>query len=636
MTPRVLSVLFGSLLATSAFAQQSYFDFQSLHEYMTEDDVTLQLTVTRTGSLSGSTSVDYEIIGSSARDGIDYVSGSGTLNFGDQETQKNIAVELLDDSESDLVNPRVVQVRLNYLLNGQCCANPSTFINITDDEPPPVPLTLSYGDLTFSEGDGVTDTYLAVSLNRATDQLLQVSFRRYGSLGDGPYNGASTYLEPITFLPGESSKQVPLRIKGNDTYDGPGPKSYNFGCQTGLGPNVVTPSFDILLTEDDPQPAVSIADVSVPEGSCGPTPIEIILTTNYPANGTVYWTKGDGTATDADIDYGPYGVPWPIEFRNTTTAKITVVAPYGDLKVESDENFFVTLTSATNMTIGDGTATITIENDDEEPPGFAENFVRIEAGQQSNLTINFPAPAPKGSVKLSSSDSRVEVPATVEVPERATSISFAAKATEAAGEVVITADLPGPLGATQLTAKVDAFRDSDLHFEHPRRFTYAGETSTTSLRIDPPRAEEVTVTLTASAGIDVPESVVVPPGGNVEFPFTSLSAGRSRITATYGENTDSLLIEIAAQQVKSFAPDVASTSGGTEVTLKGIGFSPGCSASFGSAAAQTTFVDAQTLIATTPAHTADTVSVMVMCGATPVTATGEFRFASSRRRRSRH
>jgi hypothetical protein len=87
--------------------------------------------------------------------------------------------------------------------------------------------------------------------------------------------------------------------------------------------------------------------------------------------------------------------------------------------------------------------------------------VRIEAGTRSTLTINFPAPAPAGSVLLSSSDPRVKVPASVDVPERATSVSFTADATEAAGRVIVTADLSGRLGATQLSATVDAFHDSD-------------------------------------------------------------------------------------------------------------------------------------------------------------------------------
>ena len=635
MTPRLLCAVLCSFLATTAFAQQAYFDFPkpNLVESVHEDDGTVQFTVTRTGNLSGPVTVEYSALEDTARAGIEYEAPSATLNFADQETQKTVSLTLIDDDESDLVSPRRLTLKLSFPRSGGGFIESFMGIDIFDDEPPPPPLALVFGDLTFSEGDGVTNTYLTVGLNRTMEQSVSVAFRGYDF---DIVNGVKVRLGGVTFLPGETSKQAPLTIYGNVGYDGPGPKSFHITGSQGSGPYVANLEFEILLTEDDLQPTVTIADMSVPEGSCAPTPIEITLTTDYPVNGTVYWTTGDGTATDADADYGPYGVAWPIEFRDSTTAKLTVVAPYGDLKVEDDETFVVTLTSATNMTIGDGTATITIENDDEEPPGFAEDFVRIEAGEQSNLTINFPAPAPKGTVKLSSSDPSVEVPATVEVLERATSISFAAKATEAAGEVVITADLPGPLGATRLTATVDAFRDSDLHFENPRRFTYAGETAIASLTIAPPRQEEVTVALTSSAGIVAPESVVVPPGGDVEFPFTSLAAGRSRITATYGENTDSLLIDIAAQQVKSFEPDLGSTSGGTAVTLKGIGFSPGCSASFGSVAAPTKFVDAQTLIATTPAHVAANVNVTVMCGATPVTATGEFRFANSRRRRSRH
>jgi hypothetical protein len=215
-------------------------------------------------------------------------------------------------------------------------------------------------------------------------------------------------------------------------------------------------------------------------------------------------------------------------------------------------------------------------------------------------------------------------------------VTFTADVTEAAGRVVVTADLAGRLGATQLTTTIDAFRASDLRFQGPRRAAFAGETMQASIALDPAREDEVTVTLTASAGIVAPESVIVPPGGTATFVFTSLAAGPGWITAAYGENVQSLDLEIAAQELKSFAPDFAPTIGGIPVTLKGIGFSDGCHASFGDTAAETAFVDAQTLIAKAPAHAAESVNVTVTCGVTPATLSSQFRFANARRRASRH
>lgn len=496
------------------------------------------------------------------------------------------------------------------------------------------PLTFSYSDLTHVEGDGTAHTTFTITLNHAHTETVMASFKTYQA--PASYNGVRALTSTaIVFEPGITTVQIPLEIRGNDTYDGTASKSFHFSVQPGWVP-IVAPDFDIIVTEDDAQPTLSIADVSVPEGSCGPTPIEITLTASAPATGIVEWAASDGTATMSDVDWGPYGVYTPAYFNNSTTAKITLVAPYGDLNIEGDETFTVTLTSATNMTIADGTATVTIENDDEELPSFVEELVRIEAGQRSNLTIQFPAPAPAGSVQLSSSDPRVIVPASVSVPERAMSVSFEADAAEAVGRVTITANLAGKLGNAQIDTTVDAFRDSDLRFQGPRRVAFAGETSSVTLSLDPPRTTDLMVNLTASAGIVAPRTVVVPAGQPVSFDITSLAAGPAWIEAKSGDLMTSIVLDIAAQQVKSFLPDLAPTLGGTDVTVKGAGFSSACTAKFGDVAAQTTFVDGQTLIAKTPAHAAANVRITVTCGVTPVAAAGEFEFATLRRRASRH
>lgn len=634
MRAGLISVVFSSLLATGAFAQSSTIQFATDHQTVFEDDGTIQINVVRTGSLSGSASVDYDTTGGSSYAAGDYVPASGTLTFGNQESEKTISLTLLDDATTNATPARTIEIVLSNHVHSSQGQFYAFYLEIKDDEPPLPPLTFSYDDLTFDEGDGVVQTYFTINLNRPHTETIMAGFRSYQSPAE--YHGARALTSTgITFPPGITSVQIPLEVRGNDTYDGGATKSFHFSVQPGPVP-IVAPDFDIILTEDDPEATVSVADVSVPEGSCGPTPIEITLTATAPVTGIVQWSSSDGTGTQSDIDWGPYGVYEPAYFTNSTTAKITVVAPYGDLKIEGDETFTVTLTSATNMAIGDGTATVTIENDDEELPHFLEDLVRVEAGQRTMLRIDFPAPAPAGSVLLSSSDSRVQVPASVSVPQQATFVTFPADATEAAGPVTVTASLAGALGATQITATVDAFMASDLRFDQPRRATFAGETAMASLDLNPPRNAPVTVKLEASSGIVVPESVDVPPGGFATFPFTSLAAGTGWITATYDQSFTSFEVDVSAQTLASFAPEIASTAGGSPVTLKGAGFSPGCTASFGDLIAETTFVDGETLIARTPAHAAQTVNLTVTCGITPVTAAKDFQFATPKRRASRH
>jgi hypothetical protein len=625
-------VIFSALLGTSAFAQ-STIGFTYYGSAVQENAGTVQLTVVRTGSLTGAASVDYETRDGDAIPNVDYVPTSGTLLFGNGESEKTISVTVIDDNVTDAKRSTVFGILLHDFVHSSGNQYYEYSLEIKDNEPGPAPLTMTYGNLTFSEGDGTTNTSFTVNLNRVHDKMIWFNFRPIGSY-DG-YNGVGVTLGDVRFEPGETTKQVTLSIRGNNTYESVA-KSFHFMPVLATWDPVVALEFDIVVTEDDSLPAVSISDLSVPEGSCGPTPIQITLTADAPVYGMVYWTMSDGTATAAGIDYGPFGVPEPVFFNNTTTATLTLVAPYGDLNIEADETFVVTLTSATNMTISDGSATITVQNDDEELPQFAEELVRVEAGSTTMLRIDFPAPAPAGSVLLSSADSRVKVPASVIVPQQALFVTFPAEVTEAAGQVIVTANLTGLLGATQIRTTVDAFRQADLRFDEPRRAAFAGETAMAHLAFSPARSQPVTVNLTATAGIVVPDTVIVPAGGMATFPFTSLAAGSGLITATYEATSSSLVVDVAAQTLASFAPEVAPTVGGSVVTLRGVGFSPGCSASFGDLAAETTFVNGETLTAKTPAHAADSVHVTVTCGTTPVTAAKDFRFANGKRRSSRH
>lgn len=633
MKARLLCVVgFSALLSMSAFAQ-STIGFTYYGSAVQENAGTVQLSVIRTGSLTGSAQVDYETRDGDAIPNVDYVPASGTLHFGNGESAKTISVTVIDDNVTDAKRSTIFGIWLHDFVHSSGNEYYEYSLEIKDDEPPPPPLTLSVqSNLTFSEGDGVTNTTLTFSLNKPHDELVWFTFRYVPVAGAT----AGVSVEGVRFEPGETTKQVPLRITGNNVYDGNGSSTYHFMPTQATWDPVVSSPFEITIVDDDALATVSISDISVAEGSCGPTPIEVTLTADAPVTGIVHWAASDGSATGSDIDWGPYGPYEPVHFANATTGKITLIAPYGDLKIEGNEAFTVTLTSATNMAIGDGTATVTIENDDEELPQFAEDLVRVEAGKSTMLRIDFPAPAPAGSVQLSSSDPRVQVPASVSVPQQATFVTFTADATAAAGPVTVTASLAGALGATQIIATVDAFIESDLHFDLPRRSVFAGETAAVSLDLTPARTEPVIVTLEASPGIVVPETAVVPPGGFATFPFTSLAAGTGWIIATHGESSTSIVVDVIPQTLASFAPEIAPTAGGSVVTVKGVGFSPGCTAAFGNVAAETTFVDEETLIAKTPAHAAEAVNLTVTCGTTPVTASKDFQFATPRRRASRH
>jgi hypothetical protein len=64
-----------------------------------EADGTAVITVNRTGSTSGSATVDYATADDSAVSGVDYAAASGTLSFADGETSQSFSVPIVDDGQ---------------------------------------------------------------------------------------------------------------------------------------------------------------------------------------------------------------------------------------------------------------------------------------------------------------------------------------------------------------------------------------------------------------------------------------------------------------------------------------------------------------------------------------------------------
>jgi hypothetical protein len=134
--------------------------------------------------------------------------------------------------------------------------------------------------------------------------------------------------------------------------------------------------------------AVSINDVTISEGNSGVKLATFTVTRN---GGTaafdVNFTTADNSATVADSDYVAKAGTLHFDTGvNTQTISVTI---NGDTKVESDDAFFVNLSSATNgATIIDGQGTGTITNDD---PAFAQATFQLSAfahgdGWSSNNT----------------------------------------------------------------------------------------------------------------------------------------------------------------------------------------------------------------------------------------------------------
>ena len=121
-----------------------------------------------------------------------------------------------------------------------------------------------------------------------------------------------------------------------------------------------------VITYGSVTPSVSIANTSVSEGSTTTT-ANFLVTLSSPAatTQTVNFATSNGSATSGSDFAATSGT---VTFLAGETQKSIPVTIFGDTTVESDETFFVTLSSpSAGITLGTVTGTGTILNDDVAP-----------------------------------------------------------------------------------------------------------------------------------------------------------------------------------------------------------------------------------------------------------------------------
>src|SRR5439155_26406949 len=101
---------------------------------------------------------------------------------------------------------------------------------------------------------------------------------------------------------------------------------------------------------------------------------------------SVAYASDDGSAT-AGSDY--VAVSGSLTFAPGETTKSITVLVKGDTVIESDEAFFLNLSSPTNATIARGQRQGTIVNDDPTLPALSINDVSLSDGNSSTRTAVF-------------------------------------------------------------------------------------------------------------------------------------------------------------------------------------------------------------------------------------------------------
>jgi len=181
---------------------------------------------------------------------------------------------------------------------------------------------------------------------------------------------------------------------GNVSFSGvtlPIPPGQTFITATATDTNnpASTSEFSACVSPAGGLPTLSINNVSQNEGNSGTTPFVFTVTLSAASASTVTvnYATADGTAT-APSDYA--ATSGTLTFNPGVTTQTITVNVVGDVVVEPNETFSVTLSSPSNATIATGTGTGTIFNDDAAGlPSLSINNVSANEGNSGITPFTF-------------------------------------------------------------------------------------------------------------------------------------------------------------------------------------------------------------------------------------------------------
>ena len=194
-------------------AQQGALAFSTAANSVSENSGQATITVKRVGGSNGAISVQYATVaGGSAAAGSDYTATTGTLNWADGDAKdKTFAIPITNDAldEAD----EAINLALSNPTGGAALVSPSSAVlTITDDD---AAAQVSIDDVSLAEGDSGTKSFIfTVSLSAASGQTVSVNY----ATADNTAQAASDYQAAtgvVSFVPGETSKQVTVLVKGD-------------------------------------------------------------------------------------------------------------------------------------------------------------------------------------------------------------------------------------------------------------------------------------------------------------------------------------------------------------------------------------------------------------------------------------
>jgi len=494
--------------------------------------------------------------------------------------------------------------------------------------------TLRFSTSAYTVAENGANAVVAVQRLNGTAGSVSVSFATSNGTATSGVDYTAT-AGTLSFADGESAKPILIPIIDNSVTNPV--RTFNIALSNpNGGATLASPSSATVTIQDNEIPTLSVDDISVPEGNSGMRVANFTITLSGPLNtGTTVFYRFEAGSARLGADYSASASS--VFFAPGDVTKTVPVQIIGDTDVEPNETFSIVLSSTTPISKSRGTCTII--NDDS---GIGPSPLSVAKGAKGKLFVFLGSNAQSASntITLTSSNTAIAtVSPSVPLPASTTTAEIEVTGVSV-GTAQITATLPASFGGASLVANVQVFTPATMTFTPSVLSLVAGTSRSVTVTLDPPPASPIDLhAMTNDSSVArVPATITMSASGTATLTVDGKAKGSTLVGVTMpadnGGADQFFSVQVTDTPTGPFiaqvSPATGPIAGGTNVVIAGQNLASACTFTFGgSLATNTTFVSTSSVTATTPAHSAGPVDVMVSCGADQYTLPGAFTYIAA-------
>jgi hypothetical protein len=332
----------------------------------------VEFTVTKSGTTTGTLTVDYATAAGTATPGTDFTATSGTLSFLDTDTTKTISVATTDDVTTE--GNETFTVTISNAAAGSTITTPQGTGTINDnDNPPP---SFAVNDVSVTEGG---DLVLTVTKTGSTSSSFSVDY----ATANGTATAGTDYTATsgtLTFDPADATQAITIPTTGDTTFESD--ETFTVTLSNATGGATITDGQGVgtIDNDDSAPPSFAIDNATVTEG--GNLVFTVTKTGSTTSSFSVSYATANSSAS-AGSDYT--AASGTLTFTSAETSKPITISTINDTTPENDETMRVNLSGATEgATIADSQGIGTIKSDDV---GFSINNASAPEGSYLTFTV---------------------------------------------------------------------------------------------------------------------------------------------------------------------------------------------------------------------------------------------------------